>query len=210
MPTAAQVALAVGGPGAHALAWWAIRVGRASIWTASGATMAVVGAVALVTGPVRGWGRLGIIGDVGLGIAAGAALWLATAGFMALAVRFVPPLASQTASLYGARGGRPLAAALAGPLLLSAPGEELLWRGVVLGVLTQSLDGSVVAAVAAWGGFVAVNVVSGSLPIVLGAVVGGAVWTALAWWTGGVAAPIACHVVWTALMIAIPPAGGRP
>jgi membrane protease YdiL (CAAX protease family) len=65
--------------------------------------------------------------------------------------------------------------------------------------------GSLQGAVMAWGLYVAANIGSGSLPIVLGAVVGGAAWGTLAWWSGGVAASVACHAVWTALMIARPP-----
>ena len=42
-----------------------------------------------------------------------------------------------------------------------------------------------------------------------GALVGGALWTGLAAWTGGVAAPIASHLVWTGLMIAWPPLAAR-
>ena len=34
--------------------------------------------------------------------------------------------------------------------------------------------------------------------------VGGAVWVGLAWWTGGVLASLACHIVWTGLMVAFP------
>ena len=37
-----------------------------------------------------------------------------------------------------------------------------------------------------------------------GAVVGGAVWIGLGWWCGGVLAPLASHVVWTGLMLALP------
>jgi membrane protease YdiL (CAAX protease family) len=65
--------------------------------------------------------------------------------------------------------------------------------------------GSLAGALLAWGVYVAANAVSGSLPIILGALVGGAVWTALALWTGGVAASLACHAAWTALMVALPP-----
>jgi membrane protease YdiL (CAAX protease family) len=35
-------------------------------------------------------------------------------------------------------------------------------------------------------------------------VVGGAVWVGLAWWTGGVLASLACHIVWTGMMVAFP------
>jgi membrane protease YdiL (CAAX protease family) len=206
---AASVALAVAGPIVHAWSWWLIRSRRASIWLASGVTLGPLGVVAVLVGPTPITRRFGVLVAVGLGVLAGVALWLATLAFMALVAGRAPALARHTSALYGERGNRSLLAALAVPLLLSAPGEELLWRGVVLGVLARAVD-SVPAAVLTWAAFVIVNVVSGSLPIVLGAVVGGAVWTWLAWWTGGVVASIACHVVWTGLMIALPPrAGGR-
>jgi membrane protease YdiL (CAAX protease family) len=54
-----------------------------------------------------------------------------------------------------------------------------------------------------------VNAASGSLPLVAGAVVGGAVWGGLAGWSGGIVASLASHGVWTALMLARPPASGR-
>jgi membrane protease YdiL (CAAX protease family) len=60
---------------------------------------------------------------------------------------------------------------------------------------------------------VAVNLPSGNLAIIAGAVVGGAVWSALAWWTGGALASIVCHAIWTALILGFPvvriPVGGR-
>jgi membrane protease YdiL (CAAX protease family) len=86
-----------------------------------------------------------------------------------------------------------------------APGEELLWRGVVLETLLSALDSGLAAGIAAWALYVAANAVSGSVPIVLGAMVAGAAWTALASLTGGVVASVACHIVWTALMVAVPP-----
>ena len=42
-----------------------------------------------------------------------------------------------------------------------------------------------------------------------GAVVGGAVWGALAWWPAGVLAPLASHILWTGLMLVLPPKVGR-
>jgi uncharacterized protein len=205
---AASVALAVVGPLVHAWSWWLIRRRRASIWLASGVTLALLGVVAVMVGPTPASRQFGVLVAVGLGVLAGVVLWLATLAFMAVAAARVPALARHTSALYGERGNRSLVAALAVPLVLSAPGEELLWRGVVLGVLARAVDG-VPATALTWAVFVVVNVVSGSLPIVLGAVVGGAVWTWLAWWTGGVVASIACHVVWTGLMIALPPRAGR-
>ncbi|HXF35744.1 MAG TPA: hypothetical protein VNO17_01015, partial [Actinomycetota bacterium] len=60
-------------------------------------------------------------------------------------------------------------------------------------------------ALATWAGYVLVNLASGSPPIVAGALVGGAVWSGLAWWSGGVAASLASHAAWTALMLIGPP-----
>ena len=113
--------------------------------------------------------------------------------------------------MYERQGGLSLGLALALSLALSVPGEELFWRGLVQEELASALDGRIaVAAVVAWVAFVVANLPSANLAIAAGAVVGGAVWGALAWWTGGVLAPLACHVVWTGLMIALPvvrPAG---
>jgi membrane protease YdiL (CAAX protease family) len=208
MPSGAQVALAVGGPAAHAIGWALVRAGRASIWASSGVTMGVAGAVASVVGPVDAARTTGIPAAAGLGLASGVTLYAATVAFMGVARR-LPSVARHTSALYRQRGDRSTLAALAVPLLLSVPGEELLWRGAVLGVLGQFLGSPLAAAGGCWAAFVAVNAISGSIPIVLGAVVGGATWTALAWWTGGVIASLACHLVWTALMILAPPPGAR-
>jgi membrane protease YdiL (CAAX protease family) len=209
MPSGAQVAVAVAGPVAHAASWALVRWRRTSILGASGITMAGLGMVAAVIGPVSLARRFDVPAAVGIGLAAGVLLYVATVAFMAQARR-VPVVARHTASLYREGSGRPGAAVLAVSVLVSAPGEELLWRGVVLGVLAGALGSAGIAAVACWAAFVAVNVVSGRIPIILGAVVGGAVWTALAWWTGGVAASIACHAAWTGLMIVRPPPGAGP
>ena len=50
----------------------------------------------------------------------------------------------------------------------------------------------------------AANLPSANLAIVAGAVVGGGLWGALGWWSGGVLAPLASHAAWTALMIGFP------
>jgi membrane protease YdiL (CAAX protease family) len=75
---------------------------------------------------------------------------------------------------------------------------------VVQGVAGGAL-GDLPGAVLAWAAYVGANAFSGSVPVVLGAVVGGGVWAALAAWTGGVVASLACHAMWTALMVALPP-----
>lgn len=207
--TAPAVALAVAGPLAVGAAWVVVRSGRVSLWLANGTLMPVMGVLALLTGLVEASGRRSGAGwGVFLGLTAGAGLYAATAAFMALAGRW-PPLARHTSALYENRRDISLPAALGISTLLVAPGEELLWRGVVLEAFRAWIGSSALAPVAVWVAYVAANAVSGSLPIVLGAVVGGAAWTALAIFTGGVAASIACHVLWTALMVAFPPVARR-
>lgn len=93
-------------------------------------------------------------------------------------------------------------------LAVVVPGEELFWRGVVLPELSASTSVAL-GAVLAWAAWVAVDATWGSIPLLAGAVVGGALWTGLATWSGGVAAPVASHLVWTALMLVWPPRAAR-
>lgn len=194
--------LAVLGPVAVAAAWAVVRAGRASVWAAMGLVTGGLGILSLATGRV-GMARM-VRPDLAalIGLGAGVALYLATAGFLAVA-RGWRALGRQAAALYGQGRDLPMvgAMALAGGV---AVGEELMWRGVVLVVAALAM-GPFTGALVAWAGYVAANAVSGSIPIVLAAVVGGAVWTGLAAWTGGPWASLACHVVWTALMVARPP-----
>jgi membrane protease YdiL (CAAX protease family) len=47
------------------------------------------------------------------------------------------------------------------------------------------------------------------MPIVAGAVVGGAVWAGLWWWSGGMLAPLVSHILWTGAMLVRPPGDGQ-
>lgn len=198
----AAAVLAWGGPALHAGAWLAVRAGR-SIWVATAVVLGPLGALSLLLAPPEAAARTSLPAAALLGLGAGVALYAATAGFMFVARR-LPVLGRHAAALYERRAGMPLSAALALAALVVAPGEELLWRGVVQERLAAAL-GSSPGALVAWGAYVAVNAIGGSVPILLGAAVGGAAWGALALATGGVAAPIVCHAVWTALMIVLPP-----
>lgn len=202
-----QLALAWGGPLLVAGAWVLVRRRGVSIWVAMGAVLGPLGIAALASrAPTRGEG-LAAIGAVAAGLAAGVALYAATAAFMFLAVRW-PPLARHTTALYDQRRGLPLGAALAISVLVVAPGEELFWRGLVQPLLAGPL-GAPAAAATGWAAYVAANAVSGSIPILLGGVVGGAAWAALALWTGGALASVVSHMAWTALMVALPPVRRR-
>jgi uncharacterized protein len=203
MPSAPAIALAVGGPVIVALTWLAIRAGRVSLWAGMGSATGVLGALTLLTGEVSAAEEVSVPVAGVIGLAAGLLLYGATAAFMAVFGRR-EPLARQTAALYDQRSGASLAGALAISVLLTVPGEELLWRGLVQGAL-ESVVSAPVAAVLGWAAYVAANVASWNLPIVLGAVVGGAAWAGLALWSGGVIAGLGCHAVWTSLMIIRPP-----
>ena len=65
--------------------------------------------------------------------------------------------------------------ALALSLLIMVPAEELFWRGLFQARLDQSLP-ALAAGAWTWLAYVGVNLSSGSLPIIAGAVVGGALW----------------------------------
>ena len=110
---------------------------------------------------------------------------------------------------YGQAGEVTLARSLVLSLAIMVPSEELFWRGLFQGRLGQVTTASA-AALIAWLAYIVANVASRSLPIVAGAIVGGAVWGALAWWSGGVLASLASHILWTGLMLAFPPGAGRP
>jgi len=108
-----------------------------------------------------------------------------------VARRAIPSGAADIEDIYLRRTLAPrklIAPALA---LLIAPGEELFWRGLFQGHLQEAMGAAVGAAIVAWLVYVGANLTSGSLPIVAGAVVGGALWTGLAWWSGGVLAGLA-------------------
>jgi membrane protease YdiL (CAAX protease family) len=208
MSTAAQLALAVAGPLVHAGSWVLVGLERVPLWVASGTTMAILGVLAALVGPVGGATRVDRAAAIWLGLGAGVLLYVATVAFMT-AARRVPIVARQTAAVYAESPESANSALFYGSVMVSAVGEELLWRGVVLGVLARSLGSTAGGAVASWAGFVAVNALSRRIPIVLAAVVGGAAWTGLAWWTGGVIASIECHLLWSALMVVLPPPGAR-
>ena len=182
-----------------ALAWLAIRHKIASVWGAMGLVAGLLGVIALASERVGFIDRTTVPGAAGLGLAAGVVLYLATWGFMSVAGGW-GPLARHTDDLYEHRHGVTLARALAIAVLVVAPAEELFWRGMVQGVLSEEL-GTVAGAAAGWALYVVANAASGSIPVILGVAVAGAVWAGLAAWSGGVLVSIVCHAVWTGLMI---------
>lgn len=192
---------------AEGVAWWAISRRGLNVWTTMAPVLVVLGVLALLTGrPALAQDRsIGLA--VAVGLASGPALYLATRFFVEVVAPRWRAFRTQSVQMYGRRGARSLGAVLLLSVGLMVPGEELFWRGLVLPELEGSLTG-VLGPVVAWAAFVAANVPSLNLAIVAGAAVGGAVWVALATWSGGILAGLLCHAGWTALMLAFPPVEG--
>ena len=188
------------------VAWRAVAAGRASLWRLIVVVFAVEGVVAAIVLPPIASGHETVAVALAAGAASGLALWAGTLAFVAVAVRW-QPFRADVAERYERAAEVSLPAAVALSILIAVPGEELFWRNLVQRRFGVSSE--MVGAAVAWLGYVAVNAASGSLPFIAGAVVGGAVWGGLAWWSGGIAASVASHGVWTALMLARPPASGR-
>jgi uncharacterized protein len=202
------VALAVAGGLAEGIAWLLVARHGRSVWLAVTTVLAVAGLAALFTGRLEASPRVDAVPAALAGAGTGLALYLATRAFASVAVRLWFLFRRHTAAIYEQQGGRPLLATL-GLAMVAVAGEELFWRGLVQGLLASEA-GRVAGAVATWGVYIAANIPSLNLAIVAGAVVGGAVWTALALWTGGVVAGLLSHAVWTGLMIVFPVGRSAP
>jgi membrane protease YdiL (CAAX protease family) len=188
---------------AEVVAWSLVARGR-NVWTTMTPTLATMGLVALIVGPIAWSPDVAAGVSVVVGLALGVALYAATRIAIALIGRW-ETFRRHSLEMYRKQGGLSLGAALALSIALSVPGEELFWRGLFQGQLVSALDGrTALAAAIAWVAFVVANLASRNLAIAAGAIVGGAVWVTLAWWTGGVLAPLACHIVWTGMMVALP------
>jgi len=198
-----KAALAVVGIGVEAAAWWRVSKGG-SVWLWLTPALGGLGIAALVAGPPPLSPAVDASTAIPVGLAIGIGLYVATRLFFLVAGRW-DLLRRHSVTMYRRQGGLSLGVALALSVAVSVPGEELFWREFVQLELVEALDGATMgAAVLAWAVFVFANLFSRNLAIVAGAVVGGAVWCGLCWWTGGVAASLACHVLWTALMLAFP------
>ena len=201
-----RIAVIAAGFALEVVAWRAVAAGRASLWRLMVGVFAIHGVVAAVVLPPIASGSETLAVALAAGVGSGLALWAGTLAFVAVAVRW-QPFRTDVAERYSRAAEVSLPVAIALSILVAVPGEELFWRNLVqrrFGVSSEMLG-----ALVAWLGYVAMNTASGSLPFIAGAVVGGAVWGGLAWWTGGIAAGLASHGVWTALMLARPPASGR-
>lgn len=194
----------VGGLAVEATAWWLVVFRRWNVWLVMTPVLVGMGIAAVAVGPPAMSPEVAPATGLLVGLLSGVTLYLATRGFVAV-VRGWGAFQRQSAAMYLRRERLPLAAALVLSVALMVPGEELFWRGLFQVELGEALGGrTALAAVLSWGAFVLANLPSANLAIVAGALVGGAVWAALGWWTGGALAPLACHAIWTAMMLRFP------
>ncbi|MFL5735764.1 MAG: CPBP family intramembrane glutamic endopeptidase [Actinomycetota bacterium] len=190
------------GAAIEALAWRLVATGRGSIWTLMAGAMTFLGAIALIEG-VTVASEVSAPTAAVVGVGSGLVFYVATRLFVAIVRGPWPAFDRHASSLYGARRGLPLWAAILLGGVVVVTGEELFWRGFVQAHLADA-QGDVTGALWTLAAFIGVNVASANLAIIAAAIVGGALWTALALWSGGVLASLLCHGVWTVLMTAFP------
>jgi membrane protease YdiL (CAAX protease family) len=202
-----QVATMILGALAEAIGWRLVAVRRAGVWRLMPPVLLAMGLAALLARRPLVATRVGDGVAIVVGTASGLALYVGTRAFVAVTERW-EPFRRHVVESYRAAAEVSLPAALAMSLLIVVPAEELFWRGLFQARLDQSLV-AVASAACTWLAYVGVNLASGSLPIVAGAFVGGALWAGLAAWSGGVLASLLSHMLWTGLMLALPPGAGR-
>lgn len=186
-----------------AVSWHLAATQRVSPWVSLTGASTLIGVVALVVGPVRLSPPVDVAVSAGAGVAGGVALYVGTAVFVRM-VRRWRRFDLHVERLYSTRGSISVPLALFLGAGLAGVGEELFWRGAVQARLSVDM-GWVRAAALTWAIWTVAYLFSRSIPILLGAVVAGAAWGALAAWTHGVLASAVCHVVWTGLMVGLPP-----
>jgi hypothetical protein len=202
-----QAAIMALGALAEAIGWRLVATRRAMVWRLMPVIFLVMGIAAVVVRRPVAATKVANGTALVVGLASGLILYAGTRVFVAIADRW-EPFRRHVVETYQEAAEVPLKEALALSLLIMVPAEELFWRGLFQARLDQSLP-ALAAGVWTWLAYVGVNLSSGSLPIIAGAVVGGALWAGLAVWSGGMLASISSHMLWTGLMLALPPGAGR-
>jgi membrane protease YdiL (CAAX protease family) len=201
------LAVLVVGMVAQVIVWRSIADRKLPFWPATTATFALLGMASFLAGDLACCRGTTLGGASAVGAASGLVLFGAT--------RLVVDLATghdvfrrAVAEVYRREEETDTVSVYVLTLAVVVPGEELFWRGLVLPELV-GITSTTAGALLTWVAWVAVDAAWGSIPLLAGALIGGALWTAVAVWSGGVAAPVASHLVWTGLMILWPPRAAR-
>jgi hypothetical protein len=149
--------------------------------------------------------------DAVLGLAAGAALVLATHLLYGLAARLLPDLQAVVRQLYAELEAPPGPLAALPITAVVVLAEEVVWRGLLvdellarLGTAPQRRTALLAAATLLYA---VPHLVAGIPVLLLAALALGAVWTTLRLATGGLGAPLLSHLVWSAAVFALWPLG---
>jgi hypothetical protein len=203
-----RTAVMIVGTAAEIAGWWAVSTRGKDVWRLMPWVLGAMGVAAVLVAPVV-WSADDVDPALALivGVGSGVALYLGTRVFVWLASRWTP-FRRDVIEKYQEAATVSVATSLVLSLAVMVPAEELFWRGLFQGELAVAA-GAATAAALTWLAYVVANVPSRSLPIVAGAIVGGAVWGSLAWWSGGVLASLGSHILWTGLMLSLPPGAGR-
>lgn len=133
-----------------------------------------------------------------------------------LGSQLLPGLTETAVGVYERSGSVAVPVQLLFGALITAPLEEIFWRGAFLPFLRDEIDerSSLSAAGVRWAtvfGHTALyglfHVATGQLALVAAALLGGLVWGWLLERTRAVGATMLAHGLWTALMIVVPPVG---
>jgi membrane protease YdiL (CAAX protease family) len=198
----------VAGMLAEIVGWWAVSTRGRDVWRLMPMVLGAMGVAAVLVAPVV-WSGADVEPAFALrvGLIAGLALYLGTRVFVWIASLW-PGFRRDVVEKYQEAATVSVATSLLLSLVVMVPAEELFWRGLFQGELAAAASAAAAAGIA-WLAYLVANVSSRSLPIVAGAVVGGALWGGLAWWSGGVLASLGSHILWTGLMLLLPPGAGR-
>jgi membrane protease YdiL (CAAX protease family) len=133
----------------------------------------------------------------------------------ALGSLILPEITATAAAVYGRASAVPLWVAVLLGGFITAPLEEIYWRGAV-----QPLTGPLLSTKLPWLArvpagrligttvlYTVFHVATGQLALVFAAALGGLVWGWLLDRTGSVGATMIAHGGWTTLMLLVPPAG---
>jgi membrane protease YdiL (CAAX protease family) len=134
-------------------------------------------------------------------------------GLFAVGEQVLPALTETASSVYTRAGNIPVWAAVLLGAVITAPLEEVFWRGGVQ-PLTSSFvrdrwpgiaarpGGTVIATTIVYSAF---HLATGQVALVAAALLGGLVWGWLLERTGSLGATMLAHGLWTGLMLVFPP-----
>jgi membrane protease YdiL (CAAX protease family) len=151
--------------------------------------------------------------DAVLAVGVGLAHLVAGHLLFAAGERLLPELTATATEVYTRAGSLPLWTAIVLGGLVTAPLEELFWRGAVQPLTTSWLGAKLPWVLPLPGGtvigttlvYALFHVATGQLALVAAALLGGLVWGWLLERTGSVGATMIAHATWTSLMLAFPP-----